>query len=71
MLLFALFLSAQEIRYSLHIVNEQNNQTAYSSFEFAPNKDNEQLPFSDTFASASLQYDIPFSKNISLASVLQ
>ena len=35
------------------------------------NKDNEQLPFSDTFASASLQCGIPFSKNISLASVLQ
>ena len=38
---------------------------------FHRNKDNEQLPFLNTFAPVSLQYNIPFSKNIGLASVLQ
>ena len=35
------------------------------------NKDNEQLPFLNTFAPVSLQYDIPFSKNIGRASAVQ
>ena len=35
------------------------------------NNNNEQLPFLNTFATVSLQYDIPFSKSNSLASAPQ
>ena len=35
------------------------------------NKDNVQLPSSNTFAPVSLLYNLPFPKNIGLASVLQ
>ena len=45
--------------------------SAYCNFNFHRSKDNVQPPFLNAFAPVSLLYNLPFPKNIGLASVLQ